>query len=246
MIFPICFFFLGNPICPVKTFELCVSKLDPRCNSLWQKPRHLKSLLYADAPWYEPRPVGHTLLEKFMGTLSEDLELSYHYTNHCIHATGMTLLNEKGFEARHFCAVSSHKNEAMIRNYAVKCPDTKKREISESLASALMPKEVPEKIQKVDMPPAIPEDPMLQDIDWENDDMLVKILEKIEKENAALTPVSPPEKPAIQLQAAAPAPVPSVFTVQNNIANIRTPGPRFPPMMYFSHSNVTINYHMHQ
>ena len=121
--------FTGSQICPLKMFELYISKLDSKCDYLWQKPRHLKSLSFEENTWYEPRPVGHTPLEKFMGALSNDLELSHHYTNYCITATGMTLLNEKGFEARHICAVSSHKNEATIRNYTVKCPDTKKCQI---------------------------------------------------------------------------------------------------------------------
>ena len=99
----------------------------------------------------------------------------------------MTLLNEKGFEARHICAVSSHKNEATIRNYTVKCPDTKKCQISESLAQAYVP--VPEKQQK-NAAAEIPDDPVLEDIDWGNNDMLVKVLEKIEKENAALAPIT--------------------------------------------------------
>lgn len=92
----------------------------------------------------------------------------------------MIILNNQGFEARHICAVSSHKNEATICNYAVCCPDAKKREMSESLANAL----IPEKLQKKeDKQPEIPTDPVLEEIDWDDDEALVKVLEKIEEEN---------------------------------------------------------------
>ncbi len=82
-------------ICPVKIYKLYTSKLDPRCDSLWQKPRRIcGSITYHEPTWYEQCPVGHTPLEKFMGVLSDNLKLSYHYTNHCIRVIGMTLLNE--------------------------------------------------------------------------------------------------------------------------------------------------------
>lgn len=151
----------------------------------------------------------------------------------------MILLNNQGFEARHICAVSSHKNKATIRNYAVHCLDTKKREMSESLAKAL----VPEMIQKTMDKPEIPEDPMLEEINWDDDKMLVKVLEKIKKENQSIAPLN------------ATAPTPEI-TSQNAV--VLQPGPSAPnivsnvaagaklPIMYFPHSNVTINYHIHQ
>ena len=80
--------------------------------------------------------------------------------------------------------MSSHKNEATIRNYAVHCPDSKKWEISESLAQAM----VPEKKKKTEEP-NIPDDPLLQEVDWDDDEMLVKVLENIEKENQNLPPL---------------------------------------------------------
>ena len=141
----------GSPICPVKMFEFYLSKLSPDCDTLWQKPRRLLDLT-GEESWYEAHPVGHTPLETFIGVLSKNLHLSNHYTNHCIRATGMTLLNEQGFEAHHICAVSSHKSEVTIHNYGVKCPDAKKRAMSDSLAKALVPS-VPEKKPKASEPP---------------------------------------------------------------------------------------------
>ncbi len=132
----------------MKIFDLYTQKLNPACDSLWQKPRRLCHLSYAEECWFESHPVGHTPLDKFMGVLSDQLQLSFHYTNHCIQATGMTLLNESGFEAHHICTVSSNKNEATIRNYAVKCPDSKKHDMSNTLASALVPAKIAKPAEK--------------------------------------------------------------------------------------------------
>ncbi len=240
------FFSTDQPLCPMKIFEIYCSKLSDH-PALWQKPRRLKNFL-DESTWYEPCPVGHTPLKKFMGVLSDCLQLSHHYTNHCIRATGMTLLNEQGFEARHICAMSSHKNESMIRSYAVQCPNHKKCEMSEALGSALQPAKV-EKIQDEENP--LPAEPTLDDIDWENDELLLKVLEDIEKKNANLpipnqeniTPNPVVPAPNMSETALTPAPAKSnILTVNNNVANVGTP--RI-PIMYFLHSNVTINYNFH-
>jgi hypothetical protein len=48
---------------------------------------------------------------------STNLELSTEYTNHCIRATTITLLNDSGFESRHIVTVSGHKNQASLTSY---------------------------------------------------------------------------------------------------------------------------------
>ena len=48
------------------------------------------------------------------------------YTNHCIRATVLNEIGEK-FEARHACPLSGHKNESSIKQYATKCPESKKK-----------------------------------------------------------------------------------------------------------------------
>ena len=50
----------------------------------------------------------------------------------------ITNLNDSGYEACHILAVSSHKSESAIKAYATKCPDTKKRQMCETLAGKLL------------------------------------------------------------------------------------------------------------
>ena len=57
------------------------------------------------------------------------------YTNHCIQATVITKLGEKGFEAHDIMSTTGHECESSIRSYATKCPPKKRRNISNALAS---------------------------------------------------------------------------------------------------------------
>ena len=75
----------GNPHCPVASFEKYVSKLDPECNSLWQRQR--STLWLSDGVWYS-KAVGLNALSTFMSELSKVCKLSQVYSNHSIRITG--------------------------------------------------------------------------------------------------------------------------------------------------------------
>lgn len=72
-----------------------------------------------------------------MTTLSKEAKLSRKYTNHCVRSTTITILDQKGYEARHIMSVSGHKKVESIQAYAAKTPNTKKRQMSDSLSHAL-------------------------------------------------------------------------------------------------------------
>ena len=77
-----------------------------------------------------------------MKKLSVKAGLKKVYTNHCIRSTAITTLDEKGFEAGHIVSMSGHKQEATIKAaYSKKCPEGKKREMSDALFDRMM--EVP-------------------------------------------------------------------------------------------------------
>ena len=133
-----CYFFLGSDLCPVKLFQLYISKLNPKRDDLWQKPK--KDVSITEEVWYDNVPVGPHPLNNFMKQLSEKANLSRMYTNHCIRSTCITNLDESGFEARHITAVSGHKSETTIKNYSVKCPEAKKREMADALSGKLLGK----------------------------------------------------------------------------------------------------------
>ena len=108
----------GLPNCPVKSFKLYLSKLNPALNELFQRLKSAFSFNPNGDVWYDAQVIGKKFLEKFMKTISEDAGLSQTYTNHCIRATCITNLDNSGKEARHIMALTGHKSADSIRSYA--------------------------------------------------------------------------------------------------------------------------------
>ena len=127
-------FFTDSPIDPVALFQFYTSKLNKKNPFLWQRPK--RKVRGDDDEWFDNIPIGPHPLENFMKKLSEKAGLSQIYTNHCIRATVITQLDKAGFEARHIRAVSGHKSDETIKSYSVKCPENKKREMSDALSTA--------------------------------------------------------------------------------------------------------------
>ncbi|XP_061191067.1 uncharacterized protein LOC133198896 [Saccostrea echinata] len=127
----------GDEKCPVSSLEKYLGKLNPNCESFWQRPkRHIND---SDAVWYDNSPVGHNTLGNFMKTISMKAELSTLYTNHCIRATCITSLDQRGIEARHIMSVSGHKSETSIKSYSRCVSETKKQEMFDVLSSVVYP-----------------------------------------------------------------------------------------------------------
>ena len=105
----------GNPLCPVKSFESYLEKLNPSCDRLWQRPKI--SFLPEEECWYSNSPIGVKKLQKFMPELSEKCMLSKRYTNHSIRATGATILSHQNFNPAQIMSVSGHKSVSSLSVY---------------------------------------------------------------------------------------------------------------------------------
>lgn len=90
--------------------------------------------------WYDNSPLGKNTLGQMMQNISGTAGLSFMYTNHCIRATCITLLDNSGCEARHIMGVSGHKSESSIKHYASRLSEQKKRDISSTISCKLLPK----------------------------------------------------------------------------------------------------------
>ncbi|XP_069139051.1 uncharacterized protein [Argopecten irradians] len=131
----------GNPNCPVATIEKYLSKLNPNNDNFWQRPK--KTVDQSMDVWYDNCAVGKNTLNNFMSRLSKDAGLSVKYTNHCIRATCITTLDQKGVEARHIMGISGHKSENSIRSYSERLSENKKRQISDILSENVVPAKSP-------------------------------------------------------------------------------------------------------
>lgn len=65
----------GSPLCPVKSYLKYVSKLNPACNFLFQRPKAKLSVTEADPVWYDSVPVGKCKLGTMMADISDHANL---------------------------------------------------------------------------------------------------------------------------------------------------------------------------
>lgn len=126
----------GNERCPVNSFEKYLAKLHPVNKWLWQKPR--EGFEEEDSVWFCNVPVGKNTLGNMMQKISQEANLSKMYTNHCIRATCISVLDECGYEARHIIGLSGHKSELSIKHYASRLNKSKKRDMSTAVSSKVL------------------------------------------------------------------------------------------------------------
>ena len=60
-----------------------------------------------------------------MENISSKAELSERYTNHCIRASTITALYQRGVDAKQICAITKHKDERSLSHYILKLPVNK-------------------------------------------------------------------------------------------------------------------------
>ncbi|MEW8548744.1 MAG: DUF3504 domain-containing protein [Candidatus Thiodiazotropha sp.] len=70
--------------CPVNSFEKYLSKLNPSCDTFFQRP--LLNVQENDQIWYAKVSVGLNTLYNFMSRISVEAKFSRRYTNHCLRA----------------------------------------------------------------------------------------------------------------------------------------------------------------
>lgn len=156
----------GDARCPVKSFLEYTSKLHPDCPAFWQKPKE-RAPENQQEPWYCNIPVGINTLNKKMKEISKEAGCSKIYTNHCLRATCVTVLDRSGFQNRDIMTTSGHHSEQSIKHYS-RTSEAKKREMSAAIArkaiqpsiptstSTCAPLPVTPEAQSVDHPTTLP------------------------------------------------------------------------------------------
>ncbi|XP_071480598.1 uncharacterized protein KIAA1958-like [Diadema antillarum] len=122
----------GNPRCPVMNMKKYLSRLNPLCDWMWQRPKQRVS--DEDGVWYANSPLGKWTLSKMTTVICEAAGCSKHYTNHSLRATSITLLDHAGYASRDIMSVSGHRSESSIKNYARTSEQTK-RQMSNTLST---------------------------------------------------------------------------------------------------------------
>lgn len=126
----------GSSLCHVASCIMYTSKLNTKCEALFQKPNDEAKPDHKIC--YCNLPLGKHYLGNLMASISTDARLSQRYTNHSIRATcRITLLDSNNLDARHIVSVSLHKSEASIRSYSHQTTVSKKQEMSDALGASL-------------------------------------------------------------------------------------------------------------
>ena len=120
-----------------RALSLYISKLNPKCEALFQQPRRDWSESVTYNIWYENRPLGVNSLGNMMKEISTKAKLSKVYTNHCVRATAITLWSEAGLSDRHICHISGHRNPNSLQHYNSRPSSTRLRKCSDILSCAL-------------------------------------------------------------------------------------------------------------
>ena len=84
-----------------------------------------------------PKPLGHNTIGDLMPTISNKAALSKRYTNHCLRATAITILDDGNFASRHNMTVTGHKAESSLKSYSRHTSEEIKKSMSHTLSSSL-------------------------------------------------------------------------------------------------------------
>ena len=126
----------GSSLCPVATYKKYLAKLNPESEFLFQTPK-TSAPSCPTAPWYKKTPLGKNPLGSMMSSISKDAGLSVIYTNHCVRATCIKILDTGGFAGRDICQVSGHNNEGSLSSYTGRVTSERKLEMSATLGRAI-------------------------------------------------------------------------------------------------------------
>ncbi|XP_041090619.1 uncharacterized protein LOC121303856 isoform X1 [Polyodon spathula] len=126
----------GNPMCPLKAYQLYTSKLHPARNSLWQKSNKPKYWGLGLDVWYEKANLSLPKLVRMMTDISRDAKLNRIYTNHCLKETAAVILSSHGVDRHHIMRITTHKNDCRDGSFAGPA-DCNTRRIFSSILSSL-------------------------------------------------------------------------------------------------------------
>ena len=123
----------NDPMCPLASFKLHLSKLHKNSDIFFCYPTENPKWTYQSETWYTQKQLGVNTIGGWMAKLSKDVELSQVYTNHCLQATVASKLAKAGVSDRSIISVTGHKNESSLKHYISAASASEKRHLSNIL-----------------------------------------------------------------------------------------------------------------
>ena len=222
-----------------------MARIDPIFPNLWQQPK--ESVTWDDAFWYNGSPLSKNKIGNLMTKLTNEVKLSKVYTNHCVQSTYITILDRAGHEALHIMSVSGHKKIESIQNYTNPTSDSKKRKMSEDLASAIV--KSPPKVAKVakcevSTTVSIPVEKPKNIVKLPQEKAEFSTIDQVQLKD--LLQISPEEEKNLMRELFdMPFEPPNVTNVvTSNVQEHRPNLALVAPKMVFQNSNITINFNV--
>jgi hypothetical protein len=187
---------------------------------------HIFQVRQQDKVWFDNVPVGEKTLGNMMADLSVDANLSTRYTNHCLRATTVNLLEDAKQEGRHIIAVTQHASVNSLSSYS-RTSVKKRKTMSDIISFGLKGNDTSEYVEpkKKQLVPVLPS--TSTDSIPEDDDDLDNILRELDVD--------------MELDIPAPQPAPVVVQPhQQQILNAMQSQQFMQPV--FNNCTVTINY----
>ena len=112
-------------------FRFYLSKLNPNCDRLFQRPKG--KMWSRDDVWFDNVPMGKNTIGTMLQTISKAAGTSIVYTNHSVRATAITAMYQAGIDRSHICKISKHKREETLQHYISEPSSEQKRTCSTAL-----------------------------------------------------------------------------------------------------------------
>ena len=120
----------------VDVYKFYLSKLNPECSALFQRPKYKNWGLEEGSIWFDNVPMGMNKIGELMKLISKRAALSKIYTNHSVRATAITIMYQGGVDTKQICKITKHKSEETLKHYIDDQSSAQKRQCSEILNSA--------------------------------------------------------------------------------------------------------------
>ena len=129
----------SNKLDPPKNFlavyRFYLSKLNPDCDKLFQRPKGKN--WSKDGFWFDKAPMGKNTIGSMLSSISKSAGTSIVYTNHSVRATAITAMYQAGIDRSHICRITKHKREESLKPYISEPSSEQKRTCSTVLQQHL-------------------------------------------------------------------------------------------------------------
>ena len=130
----------GDKNCPVQALKLLISKTHKDATSLFNNCfREALTCPNTVSVWYDTKGLAKRTFSNFMADICKSSKLSKSYTPHCLGATAIQAMNDRGFSSRHIMFMSGHRCEASLKSYSRNPSAQQKKALSSTLSKVIKP-----------------------------------------------------------------------------------------------------------